>query len=332
MTVKEFFKSTAFKCIAVLLSILLVCGILLTICNSLFYVSAEEKFDRAVQKIYGKPVATEKVELTDDMTVSFSASSVSEAYLVEDGNYLIKSTGKQGFGGDVTCWVVVRMSEDGKSVLGAGNIAVDKAAGESYLSKIDSSELAQFSKIEYEDGFKYELGVGGKDYIKTGASYTMRAISNAVNGAIEFVNVSILGGAAATNPYEGKPHAAMIDPSTTYTVSGTEITYKIKTAANPPANPFEITIKVTDSSGTAIISGFTIDVNGSSNNYYKDKMTQQSFIGKTLEVIESNLALNDGTKDDVINTGATLSNVLCYEAAAFALANYSEFVSGGNAQ
>ena len=33
MTAKQFFKSQAFKCIAVLLSILLVCGILLTVCT-----------------------------------------------------------------------------------------------------------------------------------------------------------------------------------------------------------------------------------------------------------------------------------------------------------
>lgn len=189
MTAKQFFKSSAFKCIAVLLTILLVCGILLTVCNSLFYVSAEEKFDRAVKKIYGKSVQTEKIEFTDEMTTRFSNSSVSEAYKVlDDGNYLIKSTGKQGFGGDVTCWVVVRM--DGETVAGAGNIAIDKAAGESYVSKIDKSELAHFSEIEYSDGFIYELGIGGKDYFKTGASYTMRAISNAVNGAIEFVNVN----------------------------------------------------------------------------------------------------------------------------------------------
>lgn len=107
MTAKQFFKSTAFKCIAVLLSILIVCGILLTIFNSLFYVSAEEKFDRAVKKIYGKSVETEKVVLTDDMKVKFSSSTIEEVYKVkDDGNYLIKSCGKQGFGGDVTCWVV----------------------------------------------------------------------------------------------------------------------------------------------------------------------------------------------------------------------------------
>ena len=334
MTAKQFFKSTAFKCIAVLLSILLICGVLLTVCNSLFFVSEEERFARAVNKIYGKQVETVKVEITEDMTTKFSTSQINEAHKVEDGNYLIKSTGKQGFGGDVVCWVVVRMSEDGNSVLGAGSIAIDKAAGESYVSKIDKSELAQFSKIEYTEGFEYELGVGGKDYIATGASYTMRAISNAVNGAIEFVTVNMLGGEAKKNPYEGLPHSEFIDPSTTYAVSGTEVTYNIKTTPNAPANNFKLTIKVTVDNGTAIISEYAIapDGNGSTNDHYKGLMATltNNLTGKTLANIEEYLA--DTTEGGALKTGATKSNVLCYEAAAFALANYSEFITGGDAQ
>lgn len=331
MTAKQFFKSQAFKCIAVLLSILLICGILLTICNSLFYVTAQEKFDRAVKKIYGKSVETEQIVLTDEIKVKFTTATIEEAYKVkDDGNYLIKSTGKQGFGGDVTCWVVVRMSEDG-TVAGAGKIAIDKAAGESYVSKIDSSELAQFSKIEYTEGFEYELGKGGKDYIETGASYTMRAISNAVNGAIAFVNVNYCGAELPTNPYEGLPHSDLIAPATTYQLSGTVIEYSIKTQPNAPANAFELTVKVDKESDVAKITECHITVNGSTNDNYKNKMAnvEELITGKNLSEIEAYIALNDSTKDDVINTGATKSNVLCYEAAAFALANYSHFVEGG---
>ena len=40
-SVKEFFKSTAFKCIYVLLAIVLVCGVLLAFCNDLFEVTAK---------------------------------------------------------------------------------------------------------------------------------------------------------------------------------------------------------------------------------------------------------------------------------------------------
>lgn len=199
MTVKQFFKSTAFKCIATLLIIVLICTVFLTVCNSLFYVSAEEKFDRAIAKIYGKPVATEQITISG-LTTDFEYSSVNEAYLVEDGNYLVKSTGKEGFGGSVTCWVVVAM-ESG-AIRGVNNVVVDSAPGESYLSKISKDELAEFSRIEYTDGFVYEVGfqhgstLHGKDYINSGASLTMRAVSNAVNGAIEFVKAYAEGGNA----------------------------------------------------------------------------------------------------------------------------------------
>lgn len=331
MSAKEFFKSTAFKCIAVLLTILLVCGILLTVCNSLFYVSAEEKFDRAIKKIYGTTVATTEIDL-DGHTVNFETASVNEAYLVEDdGNYLIKATGKQGFGGDVTCWVVVKTNDDGTAVTGVGNIAIDKAAGESYVSKIDKSELAHFSELEYESGFVYELGKDGKDYIKTGASYTMRAISNAVNGAVEFINV-YLGGTASVNPYEGLPHSEFISSTTTYSVSGAAVSYAITTQVNGSALPFKLSIKVELVGEVATITEYSITKNGSTTDNgteYKDKMATQAknLTGRTLAEVEAYLA--DTTAGGALKTGATNSNTHCYEAAAFALANYSAFVAGG---
>lgn len=338
MTAKQFFKSTAFKCIAVLLSILLVCGILLTIFNSLFYVSAEEKFDRAVKKIYGKSVETEKVVLTDDMKVKFSSSTIEEVYKVkDDGNYLIKSCGKQGFGGDVTCWVVVRMSDGGESVLGAGNIAIDKAAGESYVSKIDSSELAQFSKIEYTDGFQYELGLGGKDYIKTGASYTMRAISNAVNGAIEFVNVNILGGEIEPSPYENFLYTEYIDidkDKTTHTVTETEIRFTITTLTNIKAPAANVNVSVSRSTGK--ITQFSANANNTYGEVYKYFNTLMVGKGKDeiLTLLGTDGNYNKDSIDGSLKTGATQTNFLIAYAGLFATANYSNPVltEGGDAQ
>lgn len=329
MSAKQFFKSQAFKCIVVLLSILLVCGILLTICNSLFYVSAEEKRARAISKIYGKQVETSENLVTDETTVDFLSAIVNEAYKVkDDGNYLVKSTGKQGFGGDVVCWVVVRM--DGNKIAGAGKIAIDKAAGESYVSKIDSSELAAFSKIEYTDGFVYELGAGGKDYISTGASYTMRAISNAVNGAIAFVNVNILGGTFT------KDYSTYIDKAqTTHEIDGDTVKFDIYTTGEEPY-PFHFTIHV-DGSGT--ITEYVIVHNGSSTEEdgaeeeYADLMSSQALNlkGKTLEDIEG--YLNDNKNGGALKTGATRSNTVCFYTAAYALTMYESIINpdaGGN--
>ena len=62
-TVKGFFKSTSFKCIAVLLAIVLISGILLTICNSLFYVSEAERLQRVLSSVYGREVTATAIAL-----------------------------------------------------------------------------------------------------------------------------------------------------------------------------------------------------------------------------------------------------------------------------
>lgn len=180
MKEKSFFKSTAFKCLVVLLSIVLICCIFLTFCNALFYVSDEERLERAVAKIYGEVVTTEELSLTDEEK-AMSNATINAAYLVkDDGNYLIKSTGKGGFsGGSVTCWVVVCVTEN--NVSGIQRVVVDSNVGQSYIGKITDSFLNSFT-TEYKE----EYGVSD-GYVSAGASYSSAAICNSVNGAIEFV-------------------------------------------------------------------------------------------------------------------------------------------------
>lgn len=195
MTVKEFFKSKAFKCIVVLMSILLVCGIFLTIMNGFLEVSAEERFARAIKKIYGHDVETVEIDNLKDYTATSKYSEVLKAYMVtEDGDYLVNVKGKEGFGGSVTCWIVVEMSDDGSEIEGIYKIVIDKAPGESYISKISQSRLDELAaKAKYGEellgGFIHNSTTKHDEegYVKTGASYSMRAISNAVNGAMNFV-------------------------------------------------------------------------------------------------------------------------------------------------
>lgn len=179
MTVKQFFKSTSFKCIITLLCVLLVSGIFLTIMNSLLKVTDEEKFDRAINKIYGKSVKTEAVTVenyNDNATIN-------EAYKVkDDGNYLIKSTGKGGYdNGTVTCWVVVVIKNG--SVSGIDKVIIDSNVGQSYIDRVGDKALNQFSEF-YEEGIIYTPN------LITGATVTgtKNAICNAVNAALDFAN------------------------------------------------------------------------------------------------------------------------------------------------
>ncbi len=52
MTVKQFFKSNAFKCIITLLCVLLISGIFLTVAYGFLEVSKGERLQRAVKQIY----------------------------------------------------------------------------------------------------------------------------------------------------------------------------------------------------------------------------------------------------------------------------------------
>lgn len=201
MTAKQFFKSTAFKCIVVLLSILLVCGVFLTIMNGLLEVTDEERFARAMGKIYGREISVTEVENFGGAKKDFDYATVNSAYLDEDGNYLVNVEGKEGYGGSVVCWVVVDMSGDGQNIDGVLKIAIDKAANESYISKVTQAALDELAaKAEYGKevmgGYLHGSKDHGDNYIATGASYSMRAISNCVNGAMDFVAAYIAGGNA----------------------------------------------------------------------------------------------------------------------------------------
>jgi hypothetical protein len=338
MKAKDFFKSTAFKCLAVLLAITLICSVFLTLCNALLLVSEEEQFQRALSKVYGKTVDTTTINL-DDYQTSFDNASIVEAYKVnDDGNYLIKSSGAQGYGGNVICWVVVEM-ENANTIKGVGKVVISEASGESYIANIKDKHLETFSQLEYSDDKVYALGIGGDDYIKTGASYSMRAISNAVNGAISFVKVYALGATIDTSTiYDDFAYTTYIDKkATTHSFADGVVTYNIVTLDNSPAGSFEITVKV-DNSG--VITAYDITKYGSTNNdyeghdkeYYNGKVFS-NFVGKDLTFVkgiigESDNLITDNSKysDNDISTGATYSNTLILNVAAFAIANYSKAI------
>lgn len=182
MTAKQFFKSTSFKCLVTLLCVLLVSGIFLTIMNSLLKVTDQEKFDRAIQKIYGKPVTTEAV-LTENFN---DKATIDEAYKVkEDGNYLVKATGKGGFdNGTVTCWVVVVVKNG--AITGIDKVVIDSNKSQSYIGNINDKFLSEFKNYngEYYDAYSM---------LRTGATLSATAICNAVNASIDYVNGKWLG-------------------------------------------------------------------------------------------------------------------------------------------
>ncbi|MBD5584456.1 MAG: hypothetical protein HDQ88_05190 [Clostridia bacterium] len=180
MTVKGFFKSTVFKCIVTLLCVLLISGVFLTVMNGLLEVTPEERLQRAINKIYGQSVGYKAVAVANYN----DNATIEEAYKIEDGNYLVKSTGKGGYeNGTVTCWVVVEYK--GGAVTGIGKVVIDSNKGQSYIDRVTDKALNQFSEL-YVNEIKYNAGM----ITNATVSGTKTAICNAVNGALDYVNYS----------------------------------------------------------------------------------------------------------------------------------------------
>ena len=350
MTAKEFFKSTAFKCICVLLSIVLVCGILLTICNALFAVSDQERLDRAISKIYGETVEYDPNEEVDADYAATSLCTVNKVYPLKGshaGEYLLNVTGNGGYGGGtVTCWVVANIN-DGE-FNGISKVTIDSNSGQSYIAKIGSDDLQAL--INQQENSEFTSFT--KEGISTGATLSLGAITNCLNGATEYVKAVYCG---YVSPYADYDYTDFIDDATAFSVSGTEVTYQIKTTALDQANAFEISITVGEN---GIITAYSITKNGSTYDY--DKNMHPSILNSTLFVnkgLDDMLALFSDpdstklTKDDLktdsvdgsqLVTGASetdrsnagYSNFLCIYASIFATANYelalSDYAEGGN--
>lgn len=333
MTFKQFFKSTAFKCLITLLCVLLVSGVFLTIMNALLKVTDEERFERAINKIYGKSVKTEAVAVGEQLNED--NYHIEDAYLVkDDGNYLIKSTGKGGFdNGTVTCWVVVVVK--GGAVAGVDKVVIDSNEKQSYIGNINSAFLDGF-KTNFTAGVPYNANVG---FVKTGATFSGNAICRAVNGAVDFVNARF--GNVKEDIFKDKNYTKYIDTASTeaeYDKENNLVKFKVVTSGakykgDNKAGSFTVRINV--NAGTGVITEYEILINGSTGQSFISKMEQivkpegeYIFKGMNLDAIIA--FLNNGVeleypgdnKDTPIKSGASQSVHQCIYAAAFAAENY----------
>ena len=335
MSVKEFFKGKAFKCIAVLMSILLVSGVLLAICWGFLEVTEEERFARKINSFYNgdSVTAVEVSDLADKNTKVGSATIQKMWYITEKNDYLVQVSAR-GYGGDIICWVGVTLDENKKDVTGISRVMLyGKGDAAELTGNIPSSVYEKFVQ-DYTDGKHFEYGYTssgskGEQYIETGASYSMTAICNDVNGAITFVKAYI-SGEDIVDPNAGFEYADFINmDATAWTNNNGEIAYDIVTTANGMPQSFTISIKVNKINNTAEITAFEIITNGSTGDKWSNQMSEalKDMVGKTLADIEEILA-DERSKEDngTLHTGATRSNELCFNAAAFALANYDECI------
>lgn len=207
MSIKEFLKSNAFKSLAVLMIIVIVCGGIIAICNGLFYVSDEEITKRAVAKIFGKePSHMVTLDLSGDPSAASSYGSADKAYFISDEDedcLLIYSTGVKGYnGGTISLWVVVTVSgaeitDEGKytgAVLtGISDVKYDNNTSQTLMSNFKASYYNQFTQYDEavaRGAYFTPTQISGSDDTviqpQTGTSYSSIAIINAVNAALHY--------------------------------------------------------------------------------------------------------------------------------------------------
>ncbi len=344
---KPFFKSVAFKCIMVLLVIVLVSGIFLTLCNSLFYVSDEERLQRALGKLYDGDGDIAYTEESVDGSVSVDSASINAVYMITTeqyaGDYIINVTGEGGYqSGTVTCYVVVNITN---SALSVGKVSISSNEGQSFISKVSSKALDSFEAVygvettstgEYyvlynsTEGFYTDEANNVTNHLATGATRSMGAICNAVNGAVTYMKAKYLGEVAA-DPYENFDYADYINKnSTTYSVSGEVVTYSIKTKQKGNSSAFTITITV--DSTEKVVTFMTS--NKPDDEFISYFYATDNYIGMGAEDIAALLDLtsNSVVSDSVLQTGASDSNFLCAYAALFATANYQNCIDAAGAE
>lgn len=175
---------TSLKTISVLLIICIVCGALLALCNDLFYIDEETKFNRAMQKVYPKFERDTSVSETPiaEFKDLAGVGNVSKVYASKDGTYILETTGVGGFSsGTVTMYVAIGGKNPDvqiKSLVVTGNV------GQSWMAKVGQKEL---DKAYVGKNIKDLSAVQfGADYKLGGTTYTSTAILNAVKAAVNY--------------------------------------------------------------------------------------------------------------------------------------------------
>ncbi len=328
MTCKEFFKGKAFKCILVLTLVLLVSGVLLAVCWGFLEVTDEEMEARKFKVIYGTETVTPEDKEVENKKVG-DATIEKVWYIKEKNDYVVQASSK-GYGGDIVCWIAFEMQAENTQVKGIRKVIKYEVKDAAELIGYIGGEIYDKFSTDYTEGKVFTYGTkGDPEFIGTGASSSLTAICNCVNGSVTFIK-AYAGGGTVVDPFEGLVETKFISSQTTWEVKDGSVEYHITTKANDGPSSFKIDITV---NADKTISYYKITADGcepSSEHTaedYQNNMTAEAkdLTGKTLADIDGYLA--DDAEGGKLHTGATRSNELCYHAAKFALANYDAVIA-----
>ena len=174
------------KTIAVILSIILICGGLLAILSDLLKVSDEERIQRAIDKIYVEETATLEQTLdvsATDMSSFDESGTIKACYVLSNGDFLVLSTGKKGYSnGTVSVYVAISVADE----ITVKNTVQDSYTGQTLMSKLTSLYERYIGKTA-------NSAIDDVNEIVTGATYSSNAASNAVYVALNYVKIVVEG-------------------------------------------------------------------------------------------------------------------------------------------
>lgn len=340
---KAFLKSNAFRCLAVLLSIVIVSGGLLAIFNDLLYVYVDpnQELSDQITASFGKAYEHSD-NLVTDANKTYANGSVKEGYSVntESGTqYLVKAVGNDAFGGGtVTVWVAVECANN--AVSGVGLVSFYETDVSKYY-KTDDAFFANFNNHDSEVVAGQLFGTdSGIVNMTTGATASSLAINNAVNTAVAFVK-NHLGGGTVTPPeptetYVYESYINLDKTTITPNFITKEVSFAIVTKGSGEAGAFSVNVVVQE----GVITSYEITKNGSTSyeeTYFGDFMDAKIrdgsyFIGKTADDLKALLTEKGKLSSSVLgeaglSTGATRSTEICFRAAVFAAANADKFLT-----
>ena len=205
----SFFNSVWFRCISVLLVLTVVLSSTLAIFNDVLYVSASERTDRALKKIYGViPNYTTLLDVDSledginktvinynlDADADFEGA-INKIYVIGDQNgehdELFQSVGFEGYkGGSITLWVRVKYLSNGNKKI--EQVLLQEYDKQTLMSKLNSAFYNRFLvdvTNAYKDGnlFTTASGKGQFSNPVSGATYSANAGNNAVNCVVAYV-------------------------------------------------------------------------------------------------------------------------------------------------
>lgn len=196
MTIQEFFKSKALKCILVLLIISLFSGGILSLANDLLSVSSEEKVARVISKLYSDPSVEATALTLNENEQTNEYGTVNVVYSLSDGNYIVNATGVNGYkSGTVTVWAVLIQSEGKINAIQA--VSVDSYEKQTLMSQLSAKFLSAYA-VDVNDGQLFFANAESDDSliienVVTGSTMSSRATDNAVNAALTYARTYLTG-------------------------------------------------------------------------------------------------------------------------------------------